>query len=1249
MTAATSVFTSLWIVDGGRTGPAVIPVLIGPLQTLIPVLWGLLLVLLRFVIRLFTPVGLKEVGRFFWHQKVFSGAMIVVIAGLWYCGANNWWRPAGPVGLRVSGMEWAAFRGGPTRTGSVDDGKGEPTVGDAIWAATPKLGGFKATEFKTFYSSPSVVGNRLFVAAADYQLMSDQGAIYCLDTDTGQVVWEYSAGFRSTFSSPAIIYKKDKDGRPNTDDGYVVCGEGLHKTADARVFCLNLRGEKLWEYRTNNHVEASPCIADGRVYIGAGEDGYYCFDLEPKDGQAHVVWHIGGLNGPVEKNLGECDTSPLVVDGVCYLGLGRPKKDGRGGYLKNTGKAILAVDARTGELLWRMDTPFTVFSAPTAGYRLRAGADGKPVREMLLFVGMGNGDFVATADELKQEAIARLTADKATPEQIAEATKTMGPAGQVWCINLSKGASAGRKASSPPPIEWVFSGCKDTVLGGTAFVAPDPATPARDGAIDGRLYFGSRDGFFYCVSTADGKPACGPFNAGSPIITCPAVGREYVYFATNKSGTLHGLSVEDLKPVWQSSLGGEVISSPALANGHVYIGTNESGLRCIGRVAPVAPTWTAGWLGGAADRTPLGPQAKLGGRFPADSAEEFKITAPMMPLPEIVKSADSQPAAATAARAAKADQVFHYLYAAVTENGRNELVKFRHGGFRRGGDPVVWRTKFDRPIGVPLAGIGDEIYVVEGESPVCPGPVIAAAESIDVPPLLLHGVRVTDGKKLWNVPLPAAWGSGLFAIDGARFFVWAGTNTLVCVERQGGGAKVIWSARIGLVGIGPPDALGGLIIVATDAGLSAIDGDSGAILWTCASPAKPTGGPVRCGGGSVLLPTQAGLCRCSLAGGAVEWKANIGPVVSPPVADSEKVVAVNAAGKMFVLDIATGLPLRLADEYELHYDRAAAATQPAETEKVDRLIAVKGAYQSKATRLRVIQADGEFLVEDRRFVRLVLLDPAQDWWIALAANQPGVTVTKTADEYELVYGGDTQKKDCVRWIDGEWYCQIDSKKASALRDDARRDAQPDPVKVVAGLEYQRDAAGRLVQVIEEKDGRRWLEDGRWERRPANMRVALFPAGGDWFCKDSAHAIASMAGKDAAWTLTLKDGRKVRAVLADNVWYNNAAPAHKMVAVPRRLAPVVNVDGRVVPVVMGDSVLCVSAPEGGGPGDLVLVTLPERYQQKAAFDAAAVEEQSPAEQKRWCATSFMGRILAPVVIIEGQAYLATEKLGLVNLK
>ena len=301
----------------------------------------------------------------------------------------------------------------------------------------------------------------------------------------------------------------------------------------------------LWSYRTKSHVESSAAIADGRAYIGAGDDGYYCFQLEPgAQGQPVLLWHLAGDKYP------DAENDPVVHDGRVYLGLG----------LK--GQALVCVDAASGRELWRVPTPFPVFSPP-------AIARGK------IFIGMGHGDFVFSAEDLLARQLDSQRATGASETQLAALTQEWKTHGEVWCIDLAT-----------QRVDWRFKTDR-TVLG--AVVAGDD-----------RVFFATRGGTVYSVGF-DGRQLA-TWSAHAPLLASPALTASHLY-VTSESGRLFALDRANLQPVWETALGaaGTFLSSPAIARGHVYVGTPEDGLLCVGqpaRNAADAPRW-AGHLGGA--------------------------------------------------------------------------------------------------------------------------------------------------------------------------------------------------------------------------------------------------------------------------------------------------------------------------------------------------------------------------------------------------------------------------------------------------------------------------------------------------------------------------------------------------------------------------------------------------------------------------------------------------------------------------
>jgi outer membrane protein assembly factor BamB len=559
MTRKAKFLTGFWAACclGAACGSAqaVIPVLAPALTTLFTTLLPpILFALGGLILTLFKPATMRAIVKVLWHQKIVVVVVIAGVVGLVYLwGAiSSAWEP-GVGGFEASSDTYAMFRGNAARQG-VSGNAADPVAGNVNWAYTKDV--------RTFYSTPAVVGNRVYITSADKGLYTDRGAIYCLDADTGGVVWKSAPrGYRATFSSPAVSGK------------YLVVGEGLHFTTDARIMCLDTtNGALLWEFRTKSHVESSPCIYKDRAYVGSGNDGYYCFELEPGPGAtAKMVWHA-----PTER-CPDAETPPVAVDGKVYVGLGM---EGRG---------VACLDADTGAQVWRQATPCPVFTPPTV-------VNGKVI------VGMGIANYIETEEEVRDKELKKLRDAGKSKEEIARAQERLKVGGEVWCLDAATGK-----------VEWRFHAGR-SVLGAVA-------------AQGERLYFGSRDGRLYCISLAGKEIA--KWDAHAPILGSPAVTRDHVYVVT-QNGILYCLGADDLVPVWEVTLGttGRFLSSPTVARGRVYVGSETQGLLCVGVPATMKkePVW-AGLMGGPGspgqvDGSALPDKGVFAWRYPPRSEED---------------------------------------------------------------------------------------------------------------------------------------------------------------------------------------------------------------------------------------------------------------------------------------------------------------------------------------------------------------------------------------------------------------------------------------------------------------------------------------------------------------------------------------------------------------------------------------------------------------------------------------------------
>lgn len=795
------------------TPVGVIPVIIGPLQVLIAILPALLLSMVGLIASLLKPATMLALLKLLWRQKV----ALAVIAGV-IVGSVQLMHKLFPgrraTGGQEAGSDWTMFRGGMERRGSLDSAE-PPVAGGVNWS-------YRA-DVKTFYASPAVVGNRIYVTSADIGPLRDRGAVYCIDADSGALDWSSAPkGYLATFSSPAIAGK------------YLVCGEGLHLTKTARVVCMDItqRGKVLWTFQTKSHVESSPCIdkEKGLVYVGAGDDGYYCFRLEPgSDGKAQLVWHA------VHERCPDAETSPAVHAGHVFAGLGMG------------GKGVVCLNADTGEQVWRTDTPYPVFGPPT-------------VINGLVVVGMGNGNFIETADQVKVKEIQRMKDEGKSASEIAEAAKTLDAIGEIWCLDEKTGAA-----------KWVYK-VPDTVLGAVA-------------ADKDRLYFGSRDGHVYCLSLT-GKPL-GKWNARAPLLTSPAISGGHLYVMT-ESGTLFGLRLAgDMEPVWEARIGftGPFLSSPAVARGHVYVGSQQDGLLCLG--VPGGQKRELRWdgssggpgCGGNLDGQPLPEKGKLSWRFPESDDGDKPLDIQVVATPACLNGV---------------------LYVPVS-GARNGLLCVRELA-GEGADKAqargteLWFAATSNGVKLAPAARAQEVFFVDGQK----GDSGRRLRCLDA----------ADGKEKWSQPV-AADGSGEMVLTDQGVLVADLANGLTARDLAG---QELWRAECGAV-LGLPFESGAYLAVATErpAGLQVLDRPSGKTLWRLACAAAPTAAPVL-RKNVIYVGTPDGVeARRLVDGGLVrDWKT--GAPGAPLVLAKNRLIYVNTAGQMQVLDLDTGATEKTLDE-----------------------------------------------------------------------------------------------------------------------------------------------------------------------------------------------------------------------------------------------------------------------------------------------------------------------------------------------
>jgi outer membrane protein assembly factor BamB len=264
-----------------------------------------------------------------------------------------------------------AWRGPAVTQGQGTRGSAEGTAprveSKPLWVFEPKDGG-------AVWATPCVCPAGVIVAVGHKEGLSEFGRVYALDAQTGQEHWRFDNDeeMKWVFSSPVYA------------DGRIYVGEGQHKDNQCRLYCLDAAtGKKLWDFLTNSHTESTPCVGEGKVVFGAGNDGIYCLDVKT----GSKVWHFAG-----ERGL-HVDANPIIKSGRVYAGSGLSRT--------HQVNRMFCLDLQTGNEVWGERVEYSAYGAPA-------------VHDGVVYFGIGNGNF----SEDKEPKVGMVLARKADTGEV---------------------------------------------------------------------------------------------------------------------------------------------------------------------------------------------------------------------------------------------------------------------------------------------------------------------------------------------------------------------------------------------------------------------------------------------------------------------------------------------------------------------------------------------------------------------------------------------------------------------------------------------------------------------------------------------------------------------------------------------------------------------------------------------------------------------------------------------------------------
>jgi outer membrane protein assembly factor BamB len=420
--------------------------------------------------------------------------------------------------LAVTAAEpWATYRGNAQRAGCTD-GRPGPAAPKVLWV-------LKSQEH--FVAAPVPHGDRLYVSGLGAFNVSTFHALATDPRAAPRTAWARTTPYLKlpTVSSPAVA------------DGRLVFGDGMHQTDGAVLHCLRAdKGLPLWQLPvpgTLVHLEGSPTVANGLVYVGGGAAGVLCVELnrvtlEGKEMDLKAVqkiletrWHELLARYAEEKKKdpdfavppGEDQLPKPAPVKVWQQGAGRWHVDApvtvAGGRVlvasafldkeKLGDRALYALDARTGAVRWRTPLALNPWGGPSvAGDTIVVSGSSIGYDPRALAGARGEVAAFRLADgrpKWRKELKGGVVGCVAIAEGLAVATATDG---KVRAFDLDGGE-----------LRWHYDG-----------KAPFFAPPALAGGV---VYAADLKGVVHAVGLADGRGRWTLDLAKDPAVAAPGM------------------------------------------------------------------------------------------------------------------------------------------------------------------------------------------------------------------------------------------------------------------------------------------------------------------------------------------------------------------------------------------------------------------------------------------------------------------------------------------------------------------------------------------------------------------------------------------------------------------------------------------------------------------------------------------------------------------------------------------------------
>ena len=185
--------------------------------------------------------------------------------------------------LTADDAPWSTYRGNNRRTGNTDNVTG-PEKPKVLWF-------IRSAEH--YATAPVPCGTDILFPGAR---RVHNGVVNCFPMTPKDV-----KAIKPTWTKGPPLIRLPTVSSPAIADGKVIFGDGMHQTDGAVLYCLPADGGNLlWTLQAPGklvHMEGSPSVSNGRVYLGGGAAGVMCVELNTVvlDGKELSVKEIPAL------------------------------------------------------------------------------------------------------------------------------------------------------------------------------------------------------------------------------------------------------------------------------------------------------------------------------------------------------------------------------------------------------------------------------------------------------------------------------------------------------------------------------------------------------------------------------------------------------------------------------------------------------------------------------------------------------------------------------------------------------------------------------------------------------------------------------------------------------------------------------------------------------------------------------------------------------------------------------------------